>query len=135
MHHVPYVMNILIIDDDKETSKELSEFFDSKGIPTIISHDPIEGLNFIRQEKFDLILLNVSMKVIRGIGVIELLASDDILKDQNIFIFSEEDFPEIQVKNMLRRDGVNAYFKKPIDPVKILPQLSSDLISDVPEVK
>ena len=58
--------------------------------------------------------MNVSLHITGEIGVIELLSSDDILKNQNIFIFSREDIPDIQVKNFLRRDGVNGFLKKPI---------------------
>ena len=118
-------MKILAINDNREFSQNLKQFFDSKGFTTSISHDPLEGLNQIRQEKFDAILLDVNMPVIRGIGIIELLASDDILKDQNIFIFSEEDMPEIQVKNLLRRDGVNGYIRKPFDLQNILITISN----------
>ena len=80
----------------------------------------MEGLQHIQQEKFDVILLNVSRPVVSGMGVIELLACDDLLKDQNIFIFSGEDIPEIQLKNLLRRDGVNGFLKNPINPDELL---------------
>jgi CheY-like chemotaxis protein len=55
------------------------------------------------------------MPVISGIGIIELLAGDNTLKDQNIFIFSGASLPSIQVKNLLRKDGVNGFLKKPFD--------------------
>ena len=89
-----------------------------------VSNEPMEGLNLIRQEKFDVVLLDVNMQVTNGLGIIELLASDDILKDQNIFIFSEEDIPEIQLKNFLRRDGVNGFLKKIADPEELLEIIS-----------
>ena len=107
-------MKILVIDDNIENTTILSNFFSAKGISTIISNDPQQGQILIREEKFDVILLNVSLHITGGIGVIELLASDDFLKNQNIFIFSGEDIPDIQVKNFLRRDGVNGFLKKPI---------------------
>ncbi len=83
------------------------------------------GLRHIQQERFDVVLLNVNMAVIRGIGVIELLASDEILKDQNIFIFSGEDIPDIKVKNLLRRDGVNGFLKKSINLNELLTVITS----------
>jgi len=113
-------MKILVIDDNKENTSCLFKFFKGKGFSIIVSNDPMKGLRHIQQEKFDVILLNVSTSVVRGVGVIELLASDNILKDQNIFIFSDEDIPNIQLKNLLRRDGVSGFLKKPIDPDEIL---------------
>jgi CheY-like chemotaxis protein len=113
-------MKILIIDDNEKNTSTLSKFFNSKGFSTLISNEPMDGLRHIQQEKFDVILLDVNMHVVGEIGVIELLASDDILKEQNIFIFSEEDLPDIMVKNLLRRDGVAGFLKKSVDPEKLL---------------
>ena len=118
-------MKILVIDDNKENTTMLSKFFNAKGFSTYISNDPLGGLRHIQQERFDVVLLNVNMAVIRGIGVIELLASDEILKDQNIFIFSGEDIPDIKVKNLLRRDGVNGFLKKSINLNELLTVITS----------
>ncbi len=108
-------MKILVIDDNKENTSRLSRFFKERGFSIIVSNDPMKGLLHIQQEKFDVILLNVSTSVVTGVRVIEWLASDNILKDQNIFIFSDEDIPNIQLKNLLRRAGVSGFLKKPID--------------------
>lgn len=113
-------MKILLINKNKEVASTLSKFFEEKEFSLKYSNEPMEGINLIRQEKFDVILLDVSMQVANGFGIIELLASDDSLKDQNIFIFSEEDIPEIQVKNFLRRDGVNGFLKKSAEPEELL---------------
>ena len=117
-------MRILLINNNKEITLTLSKFFEEKGFSLKYSNEPMEGLNLIRQEKFDVVLLDVNMQVANGFGIIELLASDDILKDQNIFIFSEEDIPEIQLKNFLRRDGVNGFLKKSADPEELLEIIS-----------
>ena len=108
-------MKILVIDDSKETTKMLSTFFNYKGFEITVTDDPMEGLKKIRREHFDVILLDINMPVISGFGVIELLAGANILKDQNLFIFSGITLPEIQLKNLLRRDGVNGFLKKPMD--------------------
>lgn len=113
-------MKILLINKNKEVASTLSKFFEEKGFSLKYSNEPMEGINLIRQEKFDVILLDVSIQVANGFGIIELLASDDSLKDQNIFIFSEEDIPEIQLKNFLRRDGVNGFLKKSAEPEELL---------------
>lgn len=118
-------MRILLVNNNKEITLTLSKFFEEKGISLDVSNDPMEGLNLIRQEKFDVVLLDVNMQVVKGFGIIELLASDDILKDQNIFIFSEEDIPEIQLKNFLRRDGVNGFLKKSAEPEELLAVINS----------
>ena len=107
-------MKVLVIDDDIDTTDMLSKFFNAKGFSTVVSNDPMEGLNHIRHEKYDVILLDINMPIISGIGIIELLAGEEKLQGQNIFIFSGTSNNSLQVKNMLRRDGVKAFLKKPI---------------------
>ena len=118
-------MKILVIDDDEQTTTMLSKFFNAKGFQTTVTNDPMKGLKHIRKEQFDVILLDISMPVITGIGIIELLAGEGTLKDQNIFIYSGATIPEIQLKNLLRRDGVNGFLKKPMELDKILKTITS----------
>ena len=118
-------MKIFIIDDDKQITTMLTKFFNYKGFEVVITNDPTEGVIKIRREHFDVILLDINMPVVSGFGVIELLAGADILKEQNIFMFSGLTPPEIQLKNLLRRDGVNGFLKKPIGPDEILTAITN----------
>jgi len=118
-------MKIFIIDDDEATTTMLSKFFNSKGFEVLVTNDPTNGVIKIRKEHFDVILLDIRMPVISGFGVIELLAGADILKDQNIFMFSGITPPAIQLKNLLRRDGVNGFVKKPIGPEELLTAITA----------
>lgn len=118
-------MRVFIIDDDPETTKMLSIFLKGLGFETIATNDPMVGLTKIRREHFDVILLDINMPVVNGFGIIEMLGVADILKDQHIFMFSGIDIPEIQLKNLLRRDGVKGFLKKPIDLEKLANAIST----------
>jgi len=113
-------MKILVIDDDRETTTMLLKFFNAKGFSTVVTNDPMVGLNHIRQGKYDVILLDIHMPIISGIGIIELLAGEQKLQDQNIFIFSGTSSNNIQVKNVLRREGVKGFLKKPLNLNELL---------------
>jgi len=118
-------MKVLVIDDNKETTTMLLKFFNAKGFPTVVTNNPMEGLNHIRQDKYDVILLDISMPIISGFGIIELLAGEQKLKDQNIFIFSGTSNNSLQIKNMLRKDGVNGFLKKPIQLDELLTTITN----------
>ncbi len=118
-------MKVFIIDDDEGTTKMLSKFLTDMGFETVVTNDPMEGLKRIRREHFDVILLDINMPVVSGFNIIGLLAGADILKEQNIFIFSGVTLPEIQLKNLLRREGVNGFLEKPIEPDKIFTAITS----------
>ncbi len=119
------IMKILVVDDDKQTTSMLSKFFNYEGHSTVVTNDPMEGLRHIQQDKFDVILLDISMPEFNGLNIIKILATNEILKDQNIFIFSGVDYYENQIKDMLTRDGINGFLKKPIEIDKLLTTITS----------
>jgi len=118
-------MRILLIDDNESITTMLSKFLNSKGFETIVTNDPMKGLRHIQKEQFDVILLDISMPEISGFNIIQLLATDDILKNQNIFIFSANAYSDIQIKGLLRREGINGCLKKPMKLDEILSAISS----------
>ncbi len=65
------------------------------------------------------------MPVVSGFGVIELLAGANILKEQNIFIFSGITLPELELKNLLGRDGVNGFLEKPMEPDELFTAITN----------
>jgi CheY-like chemotaxis protein len=111
---------ILIIDDNQEATTMLSEFFKSNGFQTVVTNDPWEGLKRIQQERFDVILLDIVMPEFNGLQIVATLASEEILQDQNIFIYSAHFGHDNQIKDLLRRDGINGCLKKPMDLNEIL---------------
>ena len=118
-------MKLLVIDDNQDITSMLSKFFNSRGFETVVTNDPMEGLRHIQQEQYDVILLDISMPVVSGLNIIQILATDETLKDQNIFIFSGTDLHESQIKYLLRRDGINGFLKKPIELAEILIAITS----------
>ncbi len=103
----------------------LSKFFNYKGFEVLVTNDPMAGVIKIRREHFDVILLDINMPVVSGFGVIELLAGADILKEQNIFVFSGVTLTKMELKNLLRRDGVNGFLEKPMTPDELLIAITS----------
>jgi len=120
-----FIMKILIVDDDNQTTSMLSKFFNYKGYQIVVSNDAMEGLRHIKKEKYDVILLDINMPVISGINIIQILAAGGKLKDKNIFIFSGADYNQNQIKDLLRRDGVNGFLKKPIELDELLNVITS----------
>ena len=106
---------MLIIDDNPDTTTMLSAFFNSNGFQTVIINDPWEGLKCIQQEQFDVIILDIIMPEFSGLQIIATLATDEILQDQNIFIYSANFGHDNQIKDLLRRDGINGCLKKPMN--------------------
>jgi len=110
---VQEIKNILIIDDNQSISNLLSRFLNLKKIEHTISNSGQNGLNLIRQNKFDAILLDLSMPDFSGYDIIDSLEKEGRLKDENIFIFTASSIEKIVEENMLKR-GIISCIKKPI---------------------
>jgi len=118
-------MKVLIIDDDQDITGLLARYLTAKGFENVVTNDPMEGLRHIQQEQYDVILLDITMPGISGFTIIDILATNEILKDQNIFIFSATPFESIQIMDLLKKDGINGCLKKPIQLNEILTTITS----------
>ncbi len=106
---------MLILDDNPDTTKMLSEYFQYEGFETVVSNDPMEGLRLIKHGKFDVILLDLTMPEFDGFQIIASLATENILSEQNIFIYSANLGSTLQINELLRKDGISGCLKKPMN--------------------
>jgi DNA-binding response OmpR family regulator len=103
----------------------LSKFFNAKGFQITVTNDPMDGLNHIREEKYDVVLLDISMPEVSGIDIIQKLEKDKVLKEQKIVIFSANAFTDSQIDKLLKMDGIQDCLKKPIELKKLLTAITS----------
>lgn len=113
-------MKVLIIDDNSETTTLLSRYLAAKGIENIATNDPIDGLRRIKEEKYDTILLDISMPYFSGIDIIHSLEREHILADQKIIIFSAVSFTDMEIHHLLQKEGVKTCMKKPVPLAQIV---------------
>ena len=119
-------LKILIIDNQSETTTMFSKFFNSHGFHTTVTNDSLEGFQYIQQEQFDVILLNLDMPEFSGLQIIKMLATDEILQDQNIFILPARFGHNKQTLELLTRDGINGFLEKSMDLNEILKTVTKD---------
>jgi len=107
-------MKVLLIDDNQELTSLLSRFLKGKGIDSVVTNDPKKGLDRIKKEKYDVVVLDNHNPGFYGIDIIQTLENEKILKEQNIIIFSGDDFTTRQMDDLLKKDGIKDLLKKPI---------------------
>ena len=117
-------MKVLLVDDNLDITDLLSKFLKAKGYENVVANDPREGLKRIKNEKFDVVFLDIHMPEISGWEIIQALESENILKDQKIVIFSAHDFNTAEVKELLKKEGIEGYLKKPIQLNELLTVLA-----------
>lgn len=67
---------VLIIDDELSVQKAISDELTENGLKAIIASDGMEGLEKVKSEKPDLILLDIIMPKLDGVSVLKELQKD-----------------------------------------------------------
>ena len=74
-------------------------------------NDGREGLERIKREKFDLVMLDLAMPEFSGYDVVRPLKQDGVLESSNIVVFTASSDP--QILNEIKISGIKEVFKKP----------------------
>lgn len=117
---ISFIVKILLVDDNPEITDLLSKFLKTKGYENIVTNDPRDGLDRIKNENYDVIFLDIHMPEFSGLDIIQALEAENILKNQKIIIFSAHNFTTSEIKDLLKKDGINACLKKPIQLTELL---------------
>ena len=113
---------IMIVDDEPDTLTYLTIFLERNGYKTITAANGEEGLEKVKEEKVDLICLDIMMPKKSGVGFYRLIKKEKDLKDIPIIIitgFTKDMNPKMDFERFLsERKTVpkpEGYLEKPID--------------------
>lgn len=116
---------ILVIDDEPMVIRMATEALQARGFEVVSAPNGYEGLLAAREQRPDLILLDVVMPDLNGHEVLARLAKDDRTKDIPVIHLSAVgDFDE-QLHAM--QDGSRDYITKPIKPTELAERVEAFL--------
>ncbi len=107
-------MKILGIDDNEDLLNLCEITLTSDGHEFTGITNGRDGLKAIRDEKFDAVLLDLSMPDFSGVDVIDALVKEDIMKKQKVVIFTGTSPTEKEIDRFLEK-GVHSVLKQPVD--------------------
>ena len=81
-------LEILIIDDNEQITKMLTTFLELKEHKCTVANDGKEGLSIIKENRHDVVLLDLAMPEFDGYSVIKDLEENNLIKDQKIIVFT-----------------------------------------------
>jgi len=117
------VPTVLVVDDDPVIQKLLQVNFEMEGYDVVIAGDGEEGLALAREERPDLVLLDVMMPKMNGLDVAAAMRSDDVTKNIPIIMLSAKaQASDVQAGLDL---GVDDYVTKPFDPLELLDRVGA----------
>ncbi len=123
---------VLIVDDEVHIRALLEralEDLEDEGVELLAAEDGEEGLELAREEKPDLMFLDIMMPKMNGYEVCEKIKQDPELKDIYIIILTAKG----QVADRAKAENVqaNEYLTKPFNPDTILEKASEILQVEV----
>jgi len=107
-------MKILGIDDNEDLLSLCEIALSSDGHEYTGINNGREGLQAIRDEKFDVVLLDLAMPDFSGADVMDALVKEGIMNKQKVIIFTASSATEVEYGPLLEK-GAHSVLKKPID--------------------
>ena len=108
-----FKMEILLIDDNKEITDMVSFFLESQDISCEVANDGKKGLEKIKEKRYDVILLDLTMPVFSGYDLFDELKRENALRKNNLVIFTASTIEQEKIDKMME-DGIKAIMRKPI---------------------
>jgi len=118
---------VLIVDDDVDIRKVVSKLVEKSGYEAIEAKNGVEGMGKVREDKPDLIILDMLMPKESGIRMYHELKTEESLKDIPVIVLSA-----IPKKSFLKSQKVldefagqsvpepEAYIEKPEEPEELI---------------
>ncbi len=116
---------ILIVEDNDLNMKLFNDLLQAHGYDTVQTKDGYEALNLARENKPDLILMDIQLPEISGLEVTKRLKADDELK--KIPVIAVTAFAMKGDEEKIREGGCEGYIAKPISVPSFMETVSKFL--------
>lgn len=115
--------NILIVEDEEKIARLLEIELTYEGYQIGMALDGIEGLRMVREQSWDLILLDVMLPGVSGIEVLRRIRSGD--QGTPVILLTAKDSVEDKVSGLDL--GANDYITKPFQIEEVLARIRATL--------
>jgi len=117
-------IRVLVVDDDPDTVELMVSLLESEGFATLQAHGGEEALRVVREDKPELVLLDVVLPDINGRDVCRTLKDDPELRDVFVILISGH---EVTSDKRIRglESGADEYLHKPIQIGELVARIRS----------
>ena len=103
---------VLIVEDNELNMKLFHDLLDAHGYRTLQTRNGMEALQLAREQRPDLILMDIQLPEVSGLEVTKWLKDDEELRD--IPVIAVTAFAMKGDEERIRQGGCEAYISKPI---------------------
>ena len=115
----------LIIEDNEDNLVLITALLERGGYRTIAAMTGEAGFLLALKERPDLIVLDIQLPDINGTEVLQKIRAE--ARGESIPIIAMTSYAMAGDEERLLADGCNGYIEKPIDPLRVLDQISDIL--------
>lgn len=116
---------ILIIDDTEFMQRLMKDILTSANYDVVVACDGFQGIRKVREEKPDLVILDIVMPGMNGLEVCKILRDDESNNLMPIIIVTSQDNEEDKLSGL--ELGADDYITKPFNPREILSRVRNTL--------
>lgn len=104
---------ILIVEDNELNAKLFKDILEANGYDAIESRDGLNVVAIVKDQRPDLVLMDIQLPNVSGIDIITELKADDALKA--IPVIAVTAFAMQEDEDRILASGCESYIAKPID--------------------
>lgn len=113
---------LLIADEDPSDYKALSELFSIQGYKHDFALDGFSALELVRQDPPDILIMEIDLPKMNGIGVLRAIRQNPKIKDVPVIVYTKN--THTPFVNEVAKLGISKYLIKPVDPENLLKVIS-----------
>lgn len=116
-------LRIALVDDNREYCSLLEEYLDAQeGIEVVgVGYNGQEALDLLAAHSVDLLILDIIMPHLDGIGVLEVLNQDNRISDLKVIVLTA--FGHEEITQRAAELGAHYYILKPFDLEKLVDRI------------
>lgn len=116
-------VRIVLVDDNREFCQLLEEYLNEQEAFTVVgvAYNGVDGLKLVKEKEPDVLILDLIMPHLDGIGVMEEMARVNMVNDVKTIILTA--FGQEEVTKRVVELGANYYIMKPFDLDKLVDRI------------
>jgi putative two-component system response regulator len=120
-------VRVMVVDDEPTNIKVACRYLETAGYTQFIttSESP-KALDLIRDQRPDVVLLDVMMPQVDGLAILEAVRADPALRYLPVIILTASN--EARTKQRALELGATDFLHKPVDPSELLPRVHNVLM-------
>jgi len=117
-------LEVLIIDDNEQITKMISSFLDMSNHECTVVNDGKEGLELVKTNQYDSIVLDLAMPEFDGYEILNTLAKEDPSQLRKVIILTASTV-SLESVQKFKDLGIASCLQKPVDIDQLLDKINS----------